>query len=58
MDRTLDNVRNGYRLGIMGDLNGWIAGRTRSNITGTFGVPGDIYNGRRVGGFCEKGDSV
>ena len=24
MDRTLDSVGNGYRLCILGDLNGWI----------------------------------
>ena len=28
MDRTLDKVGNGYRLRILGDLNGWIEDRT------------------------------
>ena len=27
MNRTLDGVANGYRLCILGDLNGWIGGR-------------------------------
>ena len=45
MDRTLDNVGNGYRLCILGDLNGWIGHRTRAGITGAFGVP-------RVVEFC------
>ena len=40
MDRTLDSVQNGYRLSILGDLNGWIEDRTRASITGAFGVPG------------------
>ena len=50
MDRTLDSVGNGYRLNILGDLNRWIASRTRSGITGAFGVPRDIDNGGRVVG--------
>ena len=29
MDRTLDSVGNGYRLYIVGDLNGWIGDGTR-----------------------------
>ena len=33
MNRTLDSLGNGYRLCIMGDLNGWM-GRTRAGITG------------------------
>ena len=47
-DRTLDNVGNGHRFCILGDLNGWIRGRTRAVITGAFGVPGENDNGRRV----------
>ena len=31
MDKTLDSVGNGYRLGIVGDLNGWIRDRTRGD---------------------------
>ena len=51
---TLDSVGNGYRLCILGDLNGWIGDRTRTDITGAFGVPGKNDNGRRVVEFCEE----
>ena len=34
MDRTLNSVRNGYRLCMLGDLNGRIGNRTRAGITG------------------------
>ena len=44
MDRTVDSVRNGYRLCLLSDLNGWI----RDGITGDFGVLGENGNGRRV----------
>ena len=54
MDRTLDNVGNGYRLYILGGLNGWIGDRARASITGVFGVPGENDNGRRVVEFCEE----
>ena len=30
MDRTLYSVGNGYRLCVLGDLNGWIRDRTKS----------------------------
>ena len=52
MDRTLDSVDNGFRLCILGDLNGWIGDRTRAGITGTFGVPRENDNGIRVVEFC------
>ena len=48
MERTLNSVGNGYRLGILGDLNGWKGDRTRAGITGAFGVPVENDNGRRV----------
>ena len=56
MDRTLDNVENGYRLCILRDLSGWIEDRTRADITGAFGVPGEREkdNGRRVVEFCDE----
>ena len=54
MDRTLDSVGNGYRLCILGDLNGWIEDRKRASITGAFRVPGEIDNGRRVEEFCTE----
>ena len=54
MDRTLDTVGNGYRLCILGDLNGWIGDRKRTGITSAFGVSGENDNGRRVVEFCEE----
>ena len=55
-DRILESVGNGYRLCILGDLNGWIGDRTRAGITGVFGVPGENDNGRTMVEFCaEKG---
>ena len=44
MDRILDKVEKGYRLYILGCLKGWIGDRTRSGITGVFGVPGENDN--------------
>ena len=32
----MDSVRDGYRLCILGDLNGWIGDRTRAGITCAF----------------------
>ena len=54
MDRILDRVGNGYRLCILGDLKGWIGGRTRAGITGVFGVPGENDNRIRVVEFCTE----
>ena len=54
MDRILDRVENGYRLCILGDLKGWIGDRTRTGITGTFGVSEENENGRRVVEFCAE----
>ena len=56
MDRTEDRVTNGYRLGVLGDLNGWIANRVRASITGAICVRGEDENEKRVVEFCaEKG---
>ena len=41
MDRILDRVENGYRVCILGDLNGWIRDRMRPGINGAFGAPGE-----------------
>ena len=49
-----DSVGNGYRLYILGDLNGWIGDRTRAAITGAFGVPGENDDGKRVVEFSEE----
>ena len=43
-----NSVGNGYRLWILGDLNGWIGDRTRTGITDSFGVPRANEIGRRV----------
>ena len=55
MDRTTDRVLNWYRLGLLGDLNGWIGDRLRASISGAFGVPGENENGRRVVSSVLKG---
>ena len=55
MDKILDRAGNGYRLCILGDLNGWIRDVTRTGITSGFGVPGENDNARRgVEFFAEK----
>ena len=54
IDRTLDRIGNGYRLCILGDINGWIGDRTRSGVIGAFGVSGENYNGRRVMELCAE----
>ena len=54
MDRILDRVGNGFRLCVLGDLNGLIGDKTRAGITGAFGVPGENDNGRRVVEFCAE----
>ena len=53
-ERILDRVGNGYRLCILGDLNGWIGARTRAGITGCFRVSGENDNGREVVEFCAE----
>ena len=50
----MDSVGKGYRLCILGDLNGWIGDRTRAGITSFFGVPRENDNDRRVVEFCEE----
>ena len=54
VERTLDTVGNGYRLCIQGYLNKWIGERERAGITGTFGVPEENNNDRRVAEFCTE----
>ena len=34
-DRVVDRVKNGYRLCVLGDLNGWIEDMVRASITGS-----------------------
>ena len=54
MDRILDNVGNGYRLCILGDLKGWRGDRTRAGITSDFGVPreNELVERRLLGRRC------
>ena len=47
-DRILVRVDNGHKLGVMGELNGWIGYWVRDDITGAFGVPGENEKERRV----------
>ena len=54
MDRVLDRVGNGYRLCVMGDLNGWVGDWVTMGITSAFEVPGENDNGRRVVDFCAE----
>ena len=54
MDRILDRVGNGYRLCILGNLNGWMGDRMRASITGAFGVPGENDNGRKLVEFSAE----
>ena len=44
MDRLLDGKGNGYRLCILGDLNGWIGDKIRTGIAGAFAVPEENDN--------------
>ena len=48
MDRNLYSIGSGYRLCILGDLNGWVGDGTIAGITGAFEVPEENDNGRRV----------
>ena len=50
----MDKIGNGYRLCILGDLNGWIRDRTRVGIISAFGVSGESDNGRRGVEFSEE----
>ena len=54
MDRTQDSVGIGYRLCILGDLNGWRGDKARASITCAFGVLGENDKGRRVVEFCAE----
>ena len=53
-DMIVDRIGNGYRLCVLGDLNGWIGDRVRVDITGAFRVPEEKDNGRRVVKFCAE----
>ena len=50
----VDRVCNGYKLWILGDLNGWIGDRVRASITGAFRIPGENDNSRRGMEFCAE----
>jgi hypothetical protein len=49
---VIDRVSGGFRVIVLGDLNGWIGDQKRDGITGGFGVEGVNENGRRVIDFC------
>ena len=49
----MNRIGNGYRLFVLGVLNGVIGDMVRVGITGAFGVPGE-NNGRRVIDFCNE----
>ena len=44
LERIVDRVRIGYRLVVLGDLNGWVGNRVRVGITGVFRILGEIDN--------------
>ena len=54
LNRTVDRTGNGYRLCVMGNMNGWIGDRVRAGITDAFAFPGDTYNRRRAVEFCDE----
>ena len=59
LNGVLDRVSGGFRVIVLGDLNGWIGDRKRDGIIGGFGVEGENENGRRVIDFCvERGMCV
>ena len=51
---VVDDIGNGYRVIVMGDLNGWIGDQERAGVTGLHGVPGVNENGERVVDFCAE----
>ena len=59
---VLPGQGNGYRLYVVGDLNGWVGDRIRTGMTFSFGVPGeDDKRGwrnvcRNISGQGPKGD--
>ena len=56
LDRIVDGAANGYTLGLMGYLNGWVGDTVNVSIIDVFGVPEENDNGRRLVDFCaEKG---
>ena len=54
MDIFLGRVGNGYRLCVMGDLNGWVKNRMRDGIIGESGVSGESKNERTGVHFCAE----
>ena len=54
LDKFVDRVGNGYRLCVLGDLNGWVGDRVRVGITGGFQGSGENDNVRRVVEFCSE----
>ena len=50
----MDRRGNGYRLCVLGDLNGWFGDRVRVGINGAFEVPGENENRRKAIEFCAE----
>ena len=51
---VVDSVGYGYRLCILGNLNGWIGNGKRADITGAFRVPGENDNEGKVAELCAE----
>ena len=54
LDKVVDRVGNGYRLCVLGDLNGWFGDRLRAGMIGGFRVPGGNDNSGRMIDFCPE----
>lgn len=54
LEKVMNAVGNGYRLLVVGDLNGKVGECVRDGITGAFGVPEMNENGERVVDFCAE----
>jgi len=54
LGRAMNEIGNGYRVIVMGDLNGWVGDRVVKGIVGPFGVPGLNDSGERVMDFCAE----
>ena len=52
--RKKEKYQSKSKLNILGDLNGWIGGGTRTGITVAFGARGESDNSRRVVEYCAE----
>ena len=58
MDRSLDGIRNEYRLCILGDQNGWTGDRTSAGITSALEFQERMIMVEEWWSFAKKGDCV